>query len=185
MPVLIFFMNPICIYDDVTIAMCSHFRGLLCPWARTDGFCRIETKLVSLSVRVRNLNPPSFSVETKQAVRSLPYHIMHPCLSLLLPLPCSLWPVDKLMNPGATSTGRRERKYGWTAAIALGSTSKCLNKGGSHGVSSPYLCPQAFSQARLKRSFQHHHFACHGSPSVAPDFLWLCSRELNSLFWKW
>lgn len=76
-----------------------------------------------------------------------------PCLSFLPPLPCSLWPVDKLMNPGATSTDRRERKYGWTTAIALGSTSKCLNKGGSHGVSSPYLCPQAFSQTRLKRSF--------------------------------
>lgn len=65
LPVLIFFMNPVCTSDDVTIAMCPHFRGLICPWARTGGFCRIVTKLVNLTVRVRNLNTPSFSVDSK------------------------------------------------------------------------------------------------------------------------
>lgn len=41
----------------------SHFRSLICPWARTAGFSRIVTKLVNLTVR--NFNTPSFSVETK------------------------------------------------------------------------------------------------------------------------
>lgn len=58
------------------------------------------------------------------------------CSSLLSSLPCCLWPVDKPTNPGATSTGRMERKYGLTPTIDLGSISKCLNKGGSHLLSS-------------------------------------------------
>lgn len=36
-----------------------------------------------------------------------------------------------------------------------------------------------------KDPFQQHGSACHGSPSVAADFLRLCSRELSCLFWIW
>lgn len=41
-----------------------------------------------------------------------------------------------------------------------------------------------FHRLDLKNPYQYS-FSCHGSPSVAPDFLWLCSRELSCLFWKW
>lgn len=81
--------------------------------------------------------------------------------------------------------GRKERKYGWTADIALGSISKCLNKGGSHRVSSPYLCPQAFSQIRLKISFPAPSFCLSWISFCGSWFSWLHSRELSCLFWKW
>lgn len=86
--------------------MCSLFRSLFCPSARTHGFCRIAAKLVNLTVRVRNLNTPSFSVETKWAIRSLPHHVIHLCLSFLHCLVRSglltnWWALEQLQQAGA------------------------------------------------------------------------------------
>lgn len=98
---VLIFMNPVCTCDDVTIATCSHFRGLICPWVLQDSDKANKSACESE-------NPQHTKLFSRDQIRSQVSSTSHnPSLSLLPSLPCSLLPLDKLMNPGASSAGRR------------------------------------------------------------------------------
>lgn len=98
---VLIFMNPVCTCDDVTIATCSHFRGLICPWVLQDSDKANKSACESEK-------PQHTKLFSRDQIRSQVSSTSHnPSLSLLPSLPCSLLPLDKLMNPGASSAGRR------------------------------------------------------------------------------
>lgn len=118
--------------------------------------------------------------------------MLAPCWSLLPSLPCCLWPVDKPVNPGATSTGRMERKHGLTPTIALGSTPSAWIKEvvawspAQMKSFQPLSLPSGFLTDYIKKLLlPHRGSACGGSPSAVPDFLRSCSRALSCLRWIW
>lgn len=121
---------------------CYHPHGLPLQKVLRPPLCQdrwdlqIASKLVNMMMRIRSLTYQAIQRGGNKQPGLFHSKMIPPCLPLLPLLPCCPLPVDKPMNPGATLTGRMERKNGLTPTIALGSTSKCLNKGVSHLISS-------------------------------------------------